>query len=158
MAKKITKSQAALEFMVTYGWVILGVMIVIGALAYYGVFNTSKYINDECNFGNQLYCEDFRVTTDRIYITLRNNFGQEIVINNFLGNYNSQQLIFHDSFTNIGIPILPGETLSFGLEPDPRVTFPKNDKVNIKMTVSFNRNIANAPLHNVSGLIIATPQ
>ena len=76
------KSQAAIEFLITYGWAILGVMVVVGALAYFGVFNTDRFINDECSFGTQLYCEDFILTSGgQLRISLRNNFGQQISIN-----------------------------------------------------------------------------
>jgi hypothetical protein len=33
------KSQAAMEFLMTYGWAILVVLVAIGVLAYFGVFN-----------------------------------------------------------------------------------------------------------------------
>ena len=36
------KSQAAMEFLMTYGWAILAAIIAIGVLAYFGVFNPSR--------------------------------------------------------------------------------------------------------------------
>ena len=35
--KKNNRAQAALEFLMTYGWAILVVLVSIGALAYFGV-------------------------------------------------------------------------------------------------------------------------
>ena len=42
---KNKKSQAAMEFLMTYGWAILAAIIAIGVLAYYGVFSPGKYIS-----------------------------------------------------------------------------------------------------------------
>lgn len=38
------KSQAAIEFLMTYGWAILVVLIAVGALAYFGVLNKEKIL------------------------------------------------------------------------------------------------------------------
>jgi hypothetical protein len=43
------KSQAAMEFLMTYGWAILVVLVAIGVLAYFGVFNL--HTNLEANQG-----------------------------------------------------------------------------------------------------------
>ena len=37
------KGQAAMEFLMTYGWAILAAVVVIGVLAYFGVFSPGKY-------------------------------------------------------------------------------------------------------------------
>jgi len=42
------KGQAALEFMMTYGWAILVVLAAIGALSYFGVLNPSRFTPDTC--------------------------------------------------------------------------------------------------------------
>ena len=36
------KSQAALEFIMTYGWAILVVLVAIGALAYFGILYDNR--------------------------------------------------------------------------------------------------------------------
>jgi uncharacterized protein (UPF0333 family) len=37
------KGQAAMEFLMTYGWAILVVLAAIGALAYFGVLSPDKF-------------------------------------------------------------------------------------------------------------------
>jgi len=37
------KGQAAMEFLMTYGWALLVVLIAIGALAFFGVLNPSRF-------------------------------------------------------------------------------------------------------------------
>ena len=41
----------AMEFLMTYGWAILVVLVAVGALAYFGVFNLDKFyfIKDDCD-------------------------------------------------------------------------------------------------------------
>jgi len=39
------KGQAAMEFLMTYGWAILVAIIAIGVLAYYGVFSPGKFVS-----------------------------------------------------------------------------------------------------------------
>ena len=56
MPKISRKSQAALEFLTTYAWAFLVIIIMIGALAYFGVLNPSKLLPDRCNFGSEITC------------------------------------------------------------------------------------------------------
>lgn len=76
MAKK---GQAAMEFLMTYGWAILVVLVVIGALAYFGVLSPKKLLPDKCLFGPGIgTCTDFQATTTDITLKLNNGFGQTI--------------------------------------------------------------------------------
>ncbi len=77
------RGQASLEYLVTYGWAFLVILVAIGALAYFGVINPSKWIPDKCDFGSQLECEDFEAVTvpsPEIRLFVRNGFGKEIEI------------------------------------------------------------------------------
>ena len=38
------RGQAAMEFLMTYGWAILAAIIVIGVLAYFGVLSPDKFL------------------------------------------------------------------------------------------------------------------
>ena len=51
------KSQAALEFLTTYAWAFLVILIMIGALAYFGMLSPSKLLPDRCNFGSEVSCD-----------------------------------------------------------------------------------------------------
>ena len=54
------KAQAAMEFLMTYGWAILVVLSAIGALAYFGVLNPDRFLPEKCIIasGSGLYCYD----------------------------------------------------------------------------------------------------
>jgi hypothetical protein len=53
------KAQAAMEFLLTYGWAILVVLVVIGALAYFGILNPANLLPDTCLFQVGISCVDF---------------------------------------------------------------------------------------------------
>ena len=46
------RAQAAMEFLMTYGWAILIVVIAVAALAGFGLFDTNRFVQDTCNSGS----------------------------------------------------------------------------------------------------------
>ncbi len=75
------KGQAALEFLMTYGWAILVVLVVIGALAYFGVLNPSALLPEKCTLPPGLSCQDYLVSsTGGVTLNLQNGFGEQITI------------------------------------------------------------------------------
>lgn len=59
------KGQAAMEFLMTYGWAILVVLVAIGALAYFGVLSPAQFLPEKCTLssGSGLFCDDFSIST-----------------------------------------------------------------------------------------------
>ena len=45
------KGQAALEFLMTYGWAILVVLAAIAALAYFGVLSPDRFLPENLEHG-----------------------------------------------------------------------------------------------------------
>jgi len=74
------KGQAAMEFLMTYGWAILTVLIAIAALAYFDVLNPGKYMPSTCILGAGLGCNDFKVTSlgDQISFVIKNGMGEDL--------------------------------------------------------------------------------
>ena len=58
------KGQAAMEFLMTYGWAILVVLVAIGALAYFGVLSPGKFLPESCVIAPGFSCEDFKIGAD----------------------------------------------------------------------------------------------
>ena len=79
--KKEVKSQAALEFLTTYAWAFLVMMITIGALYYFGIFDFAKFLPQKCSFPSQCECIDFSFVGDEVKLRLVNNLGEEIKVN-----------------------------------------------------------------------------
>src|SRR3989338_2605240 len=79
------RSQAALEFLTTYGWAFLVILIMMSALAYFGVLNPSKLLPDRCNFGAEISCNKntmivSNVADNTLTMRLTNNFGVGVVV------------------------------------------------------------------------------
>jgi len=74
------KAQAAMEFIMTYGWAILVVLVAIAALAYFGVLSPSKFLPETCTFPPGLGCIDFKATTGTLVLVLQNGLGQDITL------------------------------------------------------------------------------
>mgnify|MGYP001602393425 CR=1 FL=1 len=81
------KGQAALEFLTTYAWAFLVILIMVGALAYFGILRPTKLLPDRCNFGTEINCVDFALrygTTGldgSINLRLKNSFGEAVYVN-----------------------------------------------------------------------------
>ena len=78
---KNTKSQAAIEFMMTYGWAIMVVLVSIGALAHFGVLSPDKLKPARCIVQSGLACSDFKIGDTTVTIVLANAMGRDISIN-----------------------------------------------------------------------------
>lgn len=69
----------------TYGWAILVVLIAIGALAYFGVLNPSRFLPSSCTMAPGLSCDEFKVDAgaDSATIVVRNGMGKSITVSSF---------------------------------------------------------------------------
>ena len=74
------KSQAALEFLMTYGWAILVVLVAIGALAYFGVLSPDKFLPAKCLVQSGLACLDHKATADSLVLRIQNSLGYDITV------------------------------------------------------------------------------
>jgi len=87
--RPMKRGQAAMEFMMTYGWAILVAIITIGALSYFGVIN-SKFAPDTCIISTPgIACKQSLVKFvgndpldssdyNGVYLTLINSFGKDM--------------------------------------------------------------------------------
>ena len=78
--RHLKKGQAAMEFLMTYGWAILVVLIVIGALAYFGVLSPSTLLPEKCTFPVSLSCTDHTVGQAQITLIMLNGAGRDMVV------------------------------------------------------------------------------
>lgn len=69
--KQKKRAQAALEFLTTYGWALMGVMGVIAVLVYMGFGDVTNNVPTQCNFGPGFSCNAF-------YGTQEGNFAMEL--------------------------------------------------------------------------------
>lgn len=72
------KAQAAMEFLMTYGWALLAVLVVIGALAYLGILDVETILPERCTFPVPLNCQDHVVNDDDLQLVLLNGAGRGV--------------------------------------------------------------------------------
>jgi len=72
------KGQAAMEFLMTYGWAILAAVIAIGVLIYFGVFSPSRFVPETCILSAPLGCnDDSTASVAGIDLILENGGGED---------------------------------------------------------------------------------
>ncbi|HJX06381.1 MAG TPA: hypothetical protein VJ461_06750 [Candidatus Nanoarchaeia archaeon] len=154
MSKK-KRGQAAFEYLSTYGWAILSALIAIGALAYFGFLNPNKLLPNNCDFGKQLECVEYRLveSTGQANVFFRNNFGKPIAITGVSGDV-----------VNVVSPALPF-TINSGAKQEVMMTldnpgnYLKGDKKEVRITIVFERaDVSTPPSHNITGTVFTTVQ
>jgi len=78
------KSQAALEFLTTYAWAFVVVILVISAFVYFGVISPSKLFPERCSISSEIGCIGAKlgktdVGTGVLRLKLKNNLAEPIV-------------------------------------------------------------------------------
>ncbi len=159
------KAQAAMEFLMTYGWAILVVLVVIGALTYFGVLNPGTFMPSRCTTGEiWLTCPDFQFNSatapsGSIDLTLQNTGQSDIQITNidimelpggFICNIGTSQMIaqgasytYNAAGTPISCSVVAIDTSRVG-----------GGKIKANMSISWNR-LGSQVFHRTTGEIVA---
>lgn len=76
------KGQAAMEFLMTYGWAILVVLAAIAALAYFGVLSPDRFLPNKCQLPSGFGCVDFVANSngETITLVLQNGAGFDAIV------------------------------------------------------------------------------
>ncbi len=133
MLKK--RGQVSIEFMSTYAWTIAALVMVLGVLGYFGVFDANNYKIETCTLTRQLECTDAYINSSgNLSVYIKNNYAKAIVIEEFnITNFDP------DVSTNPGIVIEPGESRIVGLI-DSTHTFIAKNKEDFFFSVTYHRN------------------
>ena len=122
----VRKAQAALEFLMTYGWAILVVLAAIGALAYFGVLSPEKFLPEKCTISPGIDCSGFDVRTTSAVFSLRNGMGKDLIVEGVsVGNNCCSGNITCNATQTIITPTLPAP-------------FPNGDLLNIQLGPEIN--------------------
>lgn len=79
------RAQQALEFLSSYGFVFLIVIVVASSIFYFGVIPVSTFASDSCDFPPGFSCQEAAVTTgpDQVQFRLINQHGVELDLLSF---------------------------------------------------------------------------
>ncbi len=140
------RAQAALEFLTTYGWAFLVIIVMIGALAYFGVLNPEKFVSERCNLGVEFQCSKDTAVADSAndLITVRVTYMGD-------GQVSVTQILFNSTETNCdwdggGTPETIAKKGSFDFDIGSGATactgMVPGDKINGELTVFYNKDPA----------------
>ena len=76
--KRNKKGQAAMEFLMTYGWAILVVLAAIGALAYFGILSPDRWLPTKCTMAGGFSCIEHKEQVNSVYVVFQNNLGADV--------------------------------------------------------------------------------
>lgn len=74
------KSQYSVEFLITYGWALLIIGIIVGAIYTFGWFDPGNFLPQKCHFYGQVGCRDYFLNQSEFKVSVVNNFGVELQI------------------------------------------------------------------------------
>ncbi len=103
------KAQSAMEYLMTYGWAILIIAVVLGALFSLGVFSGSSLLGNACIASSGFLCQSpvYNHANDLITVQIGQNTGTSWTSANFV-------FIPQGTPSASGIPALIGTTNTFG--------------------------------------------
>ncbi len=168
------RGQTSLEYLLTYGWAFVALLVVIGALAYFGLLSPTRYLPAQCSFGSQLQCVDYELVQQEpgvhngiVRMQFRNNFGEDINITNIVTTGGPQGTVEWYDQSSSSWKALPaaGRVLQRGnlsslfqytiSTTDDQLLVP-GDRATARLIVTFRRTDPAGPDHNVTGALFAT--
>ncbi len=150
------KGQAAIEFLVTYGWAIMAAMLVIGALSYFGMTNPATNLPDKCLFSNVFECKDYYLNGTVLQLQLINTAGESIY---GVPSITAKLTDTEAACVISGLPTLlePEEQLNITCSTLPE-TYDKKEKIKLKLTISYAKNPSSTYTHVSLGELYTTVQ
>jgi hypothetical protein len=140
MMKSQRRGQAAIEFLVTYGWAIMAAMIVIGALTYFGITNPTTSLPDKCIFSNSFECKDFQITNDTLRLKVINTAG-ETIYGDPSKNITANMTDTDAGCTVVGAPsyLDPEAEMEIVCLNPPGSPFNTREKAKVRLTINYQK-------------------
>ena len=106
------RGQAAMEFLMTYGWAILAAIIAIGVLAYFGVFSPGQYVGSSAIVTAPWYANAWNVddSDDSVNLELINNGGDTVFLGSVVVDGDSDGTAVICTYTGAPDSIASGDT------------------------------------------------
>ncbi len=154
------KGQAAIEFLMTYGWAIMAVLVMIGAMSYLGLLSPSAFLPEKCEIVVGFTCTDFQVTRNEVTLNLINALGDEAKIEKveIINPENPTSPACSKTLESSVSTVSNGGKISVtGIACKPDLPFSVGDKANVKIVITYSKKIADKfPFsHAVAGVLYA---
>ncbi len=129
------KAQVAVEYVMTYGWALFVLIIVLAALGVY-LQNINQSYRESCMFPPQVICNNFAAVdqgeVDKLLLNLTNNFGSPVHINAV--KYSSR--LCNCLQTGLDIELQPGESHIFTLSSN-KLRLIKGQRFNADIVLTY---------------------
>jgi hypothetical protein len=110
---KKKRAQAAMEFLMTYGWAILVVLAAIGALAYFGVLSPDRFLPEKCTLPSGFACLDFKALgTAGFLLVVQNSAGIDMenisvnITDSTTAGTTGQTYIYNSTYKDVNSSVL----------------------------------------------------
>ena len=111
------KAQSAMEYLMTYGWAILIVIIVAAALYALGIFNPQTYVGSQATGFSNLGApseHQFVGSSDQFIVVLQNQkVGSMITVKNVSANCDSSSWVESTQTASATVDMATGSTSTF---------------------------------------------
>ena len=164
------KGQAAMEYLMTYGWALVALVAVIAALMATGAFNPSYLIAEECTLQPDLSCTGHLLYLDtggtpNLEFRISNGLGYDILLSGVKVTTNDGTVYESYDLEPSGIRIVQGETKDISMQLDGLLTH-KGEVERMRVSLNYiscapevNPDCTSAgPEHTISGRIVAHTQ
>ena len=112
----LKKAQASMEFLMTYGWAILVVIIIIALLLNSRIGgDPTLLLQENCEFYITVFCLDYFVEEDQIKLSLQNIAERDITVKNIIATSDALEGQCELTGIHMGQPLKNGEDFLFQL-------------------------------------------
>ncbi len=132
------QAQAALEFLTTYGWAFVLIMVMIGAITYFGVLNPKKLTPDRCTFSSEILCDDYLLTQNGMQLRMKNSISEPIIVDKVTASTEAAAVDCTSSL--IGAPWKPEEIKNVGFVCDFSASgFTEGEKKKVGVEIEYHK-------------------
>lgn len=151
------KGQAAIEFLITYGWAFLAVLVALGAFSYLGLLSPSAFLPEQCEIIAGFSCIDFQLASRQLTLELVNSFGEQAVLEN-IALYDLQDPAAPLCLFSTPLPFTNGEKKTVVIPCQQEL--PVGTKMNAKVLLHYSKQLDNKkfPSHVLTGRLYALVQ
>ena len=149
------QGQAAIEFLTTYGWMLLLVVAVVGAMSYYGFGDAKGAIPSSCYMGQTFDCKAFALFEDGgVGFEIINLEKKPINVTKILIRYPSENQYYKAEFSSSTPSFDVGDSIKVFLNPSSSFSgMSGKDKVEVRLIYSYDEH--DALTKSASGEIIS---
>lgn len=132
------RGQVAVEFITTYGWALLAILVTLGLFSYFGLFSPDRFISQYCNTGSQITCTEIHLEENGAFrINFRNEYPVTIEILSI--NATIDGITTEIDLTDTSNIIFRGESKTLGNQRLNDTTIFEGNKKEVGLAIEFRR-------------------